>query len=255
MRILWVLAVACFISGCGGGGGDDSSPPGQVPAPNPSAPPPPPPPPVQNVSANGNWGASFVEDGINYTLGMILQDGTVTGLIAALEDTAFLEGSYTVTGNEISGSFQMSTAETGSFSGTVIEGESISLTFNVGGDTTSLRATLQRTYNRPSSLSLVQGTWVQVIGGEAIATVTVSADGAFFGQDIFGCVVTGAVTIINAAYNLYDLGYSVATCAEFNGDYTGYGFVSDAQTGGSNNVFVTLTHSRGTNWGLALYER
>ena len=80
MRILWVLAVACFISGCGGGGGD-SSPPGQVPAPIPSEPPPPP--PVQDVSANGNWRASVIEDGIDYTYGIILQDGALLGLITA----------------------------------------------------------------------------------------------------------------------------------------------------------------------------
>ena len=105
MRILWVLAVACFISGCGGGGGD-SSPPGQVPAPIPSEPPPPP--PVQDVSANGNWRASVIEDGIDYTYGIILQDGALLGLITALEDEdiGLLEGNYTVTGTEISGSFR-----------------------------------------------------------------------------------------------------------------------------------------------------
>ena len=253
MRILWVLAVACFISGCGGGGGD-SSPPGQVPAPIPSEPPPPP--PVQDVSANGNWRASVIEDGIDYTYGIILQDGALLGRITALEDEdiGFLEGSYTVTGTEISGSYRMSTAETGTFSGTVVEGESISLTINSGGETSSLRVNLHPDYNRPSSLSLVQGTWVRVVGGESVSTVTVSADGAFFGQDIFGCVITGAVTIINAAHNLYDLLYSVAACAESNGEYTGYGILSDAPTGGSNNIFVVLTHSRGTNWGLSQYE-
>ena len=253
MRILWVLAVACFISGCGGGGGD-SSPSGQVPAPIPSEPPPPP--PVQDVSANGYWRASVIEDGINYTYGIILQDGALLGLITALEDEdiGFLEGSYTVTGTEISGSYRMSTAETGTFSGTVVEGESISLTINSGGETSSLRVNLHPDYNRPSSLSLVQGTWVQVLAGESVSTVTVSADGAFFGQDIFGCVITGAVTIINAAHNLYDLRYSVAACAESNGEYTGYGILSDAPTGGSNNIFVVLTHSRGTNWGLSQYE-
>ena len=251
MRILWVLAVACFISGCGGGGGD-SSPPGQVPAPIPSEPPP----PVQDVSANGNWRASVIEDGINYTYGIILQDGALLGLITALEDEdiGFLEGSYTVTGTEISGSYRMSTAETGTFSGTVVEGESISLTLNSGGQMSSLRVNLHPDYNRPSSLSLVQGTWVQVLAGESVSTVTVSADGAFFGQDIFGCVITGAVTIINAAHNLYDLLYSVAACAESNGEYTGYGILSDAPTGGSNNIFVVLTHSRGTNWALSQYE-
>ena len=255
MRILWVLAVACFISGCGGGGGDDSSPPGQTPAPNPTAPPTPP--PVQDVSANGYWRASVIEDGINYTYGIILQDGTLLGLITALEDEdiGLLEGSYTVTGTEISGSFRSEcTAETGTFSGTVVEGESISLTLNSGGETSSLRVNLHPDYNRPSSLSLVQGTWVQVLAGESVSTVTVSADGAFFGQDIFGCVITGAVTIINAAHNLYDLLYSVAACAESNGEYTGYGILSDAPTGGSNNIFVVLTHSRGTNWGLSQYE-
>ena len=249
MRILWVLAVACFISGCGGGGGG-SSPPGQVPAPIPSEPPP----PVQDVSANGNWRASVIEDGIDYTYGIILQDGALLGLITALEGIVFLEGSYTVTGTEISGSYRMGTAETGTFSGTVVEGESISLTLNSGGETSSLRVNLHPDYNRPSSLSLVQGTWVQVLAGESVSTVTVSADGAFFGQDIFGCVITGAVTIINAAHNLYDLLYSVASCAESNGEYTGYGILSDAPTGGSNNIFVVLTHSLGTNWGLSQYE-
>ena len=148
----------------------------------------------------------------------------------------------------------MSTAETGTFSGTVVEGESISLTINSGGETSSLRVNLHPDYNRPSSLSLVQGAWVQVLVGESVSTVTVSADGAFFGQDNFGCVITGAVTIINAAHNLYDLLYSVAACAEFNGEYTGYGILSDAPTGGSNNIFVVLTHSRSTNWGLSQYE-
>ena len=211
---------------------------------------------MQDVSANGNWRASVIEDGIDYTYGIILQDGALLGLITALEDEdiVFLEGSYTVTGTDISGSYRMSTAETGTFSGTVVEGESISLTIDSGGETSSLRVNLHPDYNRPSSLSLVQGTWVQVLAGESVSTVTVSADGAFFGQDNFGCVITGAVTIINAAHNLYDLLYSVAACAEFNGEYTGYGILSDAPTGGSNNIFVVLTHSRSTNWGLSQYE-
>ena len=247
MRILWFLAVVCFISGCGGGGGGDSSPPSQVPAPTP--------PPVQDVSADGTWYASVTTDGINYDYSVVLHDGTLLGVEAAdLEDVVFFEGDYTVTGTDISGSFRSSIAETGTFSGTVVEGESVSLTIDSGGEISSLLLTLDPDYNRPSSLSLVQGTWVEVLAGESVSTVTVSADGAFFGQDNFGCVITGAVTIIDAAHNLYALSYSVASCLEFNGEYTGYGFLFDAETGGRNNNLLTLTHSRSTNWGLSQYE-
>ena len=155
MRILWVLAVACFISGCGGGGGD-SSPPGQVPAPIPSEPPPPP--PVQDVSADGTWYASVTTDGINYDYAVILHDGTLLAVVTDLVDAVFFEGDYTVTGTDISGSFRSSIAETGTFSGTVVEGESVSLTIDSGGEISSLPLTLDPDYNRPSSLSLVQGT-------------------------------------------------------------------------------------------------
>ena len=141
MRILWFFAVACFISGCGGGGGGDSPPPSQAPAP------PPPPPPVRDVSANGNWGANVTTDGINYTYGVILHDGTLLGVIADLETVVFLEGSYTVTGTDISGSFGSSITATGTFSGTVIEGESVSLTIDSGGEISSLPLTLHRHYN------------------------------------------------------------------------------------------------------------
>ena len=92
-----------------------------------------------------------------------------------------------------------------------------------------------------------------MLAGESVSTVTVSADGAFFGQDTVGCVITGAVTIIDAAHNLYALSYSAASCLEFNGEYTGYGILSDAETGGRNNIFVALAHSR-THWGLSQYE-
>ena len=209
---------------------------------------------MQDVSADGTWYASVTTDGINYDYGVVLHDGTLLGVEAAdLEDAVYFEGDYTVTGTDISGSFRSSIAETGTFSGTVVEGESVSLTIDSGGEISSLLLTLDPDYNRPSSLSLVQGTWVEVLAGESVSTVTVSADGAFFGQDNFGCVITGAVTIIDAAHNLYALSYSVASCLEFNGEYSGYGALSDAETGGRNNIFVALAHSR-THWGLSQYE-
>jgi len=85
------------------------------------------------------------------------------------------------------------------------------------GDTLTL--SFAALYYRPSSLDRIAGTFTAAGTGTGYS---ISGAGAVFAQDATsGCVINGAVTIIDATYNAYGVSLSYASCsgedAELNG--------------------------------------
>lgn len=149
----------------------------------------------------------------------------------------------TVTAYRIDGGV-FATAE---LSGTVSEQGSITATFRTSYNSTgSISLAFNDIYNRDSSLALTAGVWSYSDGTDSLS-VTVGDDGAFFGQDSDGCVISGRLSILDAAYNLYDVDVQVATCGSLNGSYHGFaGFLDETapndtlQFAVSNSNYVIL---------------
>ena len=213
------------LCGCGGGGSD----PAPAPQPMPTPPPPPPPPPV---SADGIW-AGDLGDGTAFT--GVLHDGTFLG---AVENElglvqAFIEGTYSIDGSTITGSTTRyaDVQIPISFTGTVVEEQSISLTFEVAGASSQVDFLISEDYVRPSSLDMLAGTWVETRLGISLASVAVNADGTFFGQTVIGCTYTGSASVINPDRNLYSIRFDVENCQQRDGQYSGYASLEEDNVG------------------------
>jgi hypothetical protein len=237
MNKVLLLAASFFlfstVAGCGGGssgGGDTSSQP----------------PPVVDERPGGIWfGTVF-----NASLGSSWE---LTGITLDSGESRFIDelgSQYTaninVTGTSFSGSLfavapagstfiNGSPTATGTISGTISERSELSGTYRIStGETGTLSLFYDDTYERTSGLVKTAGTWIDGNGD----TYTVQADGTLFGQDSFGCVYNGRLTIIDAAFNAYRVRIDVANCSGFNGTYTGLGTLSDWQAANDNRLFI-----------------
>ena len=221
------------ISACGGGSSDSG---GSVTQP----------PPAADQDPGGIWfGTVF-----NSTLG---QSWEIIGITLSSGESRYIDSrgtqyisSHTVDGNTFSGtSFAVaalgttfidgSTTTTGSTSGTIVERSRVSATYSVGtGEQGTIELFYDSTYERSSSLAKMSGTWTDPQRN----TFTVEANGSIFGQDGFGCVYTGNVSIIDPLYNVYRLTINVTNCADINGTYTGLGTIGDRVAANDDQLFI-----------------
>ena len=74
---------------------------------------------------------------------------------------------------------------------------------DAGGNENQLSLQYDDVYDRPSSLSSWEGTWVSTDEGVTSDALTVDADGAFFSQRADGCISMGGVSIIDSDRNLW----------------------------------------------------
>lgn len=119
----------------------------------------------------------------------------------------------------------------------MVEKESLQLKLTDGdGEQNLLFMNYGDHFDRPSSLSLWEGTWGITQRGVSVATMTVDADGTLFGQFANGCTLTGHLTLMDADQNLYALQFAMEACDFdfWHGDYSGFAFLDDA-SGGENN--------------------
>lgn len=231
---LTLICSILLLAACGGGGGGGGS--------NVT---------TANASANGYWEGTFTETGLGtFDVSGLLYNGRI---IAISESAgAIYDGSYTVSGGNISGdvtAYQINGGPfaTATISGTVTEQGSISVSFNTSyGSSGTMALSFDSIYNRTSSLSKVTGIWNYTSGTYSL-TITVQNDGAFTGQDTDGCVVSGAIGILDTAHNLYSMNTSIASCGVLNGSYTGFSALLDSitaddtlQVAVSNSNFILL---------------
>lgn len=207
---------------CGGGGGGGET--------------------TTNVSANGLWKGTFTESSVGtFDISGLLYNGRIIAI--SEEAGAIYNGSYTVSGSSISGivtAYQINGGPfaTATFSGTVTEQGSISLSFNTSyGTSGTVSLFFDSIYNRPSSLSLVAGNWNYTRGDYSL-TITVQSDGTYSGQDSEGCVVSGSIGLLDTAHNLYSINTSIASCGARNGSYTGFASLLDNDT-----ILVAVSNS------------
>jgi hypothetical protein len=78
-------------------------------------------------------------------------------------------------------------------------------------------------YSDPSSLAMIAGDYMDPVSGNSI---TIAGSGTLFWNDAkTGCLVEGAVSIIDARYDLYEAQFSFSACQGANADLNGIEFL------------------------------
>lgn len=203
-RCIWsAFSVLTLLSACGGGGGGGST---------------------TNASAEGFW-TGTTSSGYDVQM-VILENGETWGLYT-FGSTLYgaLYGNTTTSGNTVRGSgadfnLQYRTVTPGTYSGSVTEKSSISVT-TTGG--TSFNGMYGNTYDQPASLSAAAGVYTgRALTGTTSAqtvTATLSANGTLSIPATLGCATSGTVTPRSTGKNIFNLSvtFTGSTCALGNG--------------------------------------
>jgi hypothetical protein len=248
-------AAMCFLAalaGCGGGGHSGG---GYAP-------------PVDAVPG-GIWLGTNPRDN-SQVLALVTETGE---FLISFADGVQYDGAFTVSGDYLSdGRFYAEANEnfytetqTGTLTGSIVEGSQLTVSTVLGSNGiaqnwflptvyNNIRFQFQPVYFNPSSLALIQGTYVDDPAAPT-ATLSISGSGAVFGQDSTGCAVAGQVSIIDPRYNLYaiSLNYPVAcspltTPQSIDGvpaapSGVGYAFIDYTQTPNVLFVYIHTTEN------------
>jgi len=112
-------------------------------------------------------------------------------------------------------------------SGTVVEDTSLDLVVDAAGQTSTVSMSYDADYDRASSLATVEAVYTTftVFGNDS--SLDIDAAGVMFGNVQNGCVLTGQVSIIDAAFNAYDVELDISNCGARNGISSGLGLTRD----------------------------
>ncbi len=115
--------------------------------------------------------------------------------------------------------------------GTVTEGTALDFALDAGGGTASVSMAFDTDYNRGSDLATIEAVYTTFdIYGDT-STFMIDASGVISGNSVSGCVLSGQVTIIDSAFNAYDVAFGLANCggafAVLDGSYDGLGLTQD----------------------------
>jgi len=124
--------------------------------------------------------------------------------------------------------------------GTVDETVELVLNVSAAGETLTLVMDYDSTsYDRGSDLATVAGSYAFDLYGDP-ATLDIDGAGVISGTSAASCTFGGQVSIIDAAFNTYDVALDLTGCmggsAGLNGMYNGLGYTADDQ--GTDDVFV-----------------
>jgi hypothetical protein len=174
--------------------------------------------------------------------------------ICAIEDgagdiVASAQGTLVVTnGNQLSGSGSVyavpgsvlgngSTLAALSISGgTVAEVTSLDFTLDAAGGTAAVSMLYDTDYDRGSDLATIEAVYQTLdIYGDT-SSFMIDAAGVITGNSAASCVLSGQVTIIDAAFNAYDVALDLANCGGLNGMYNGLGATADDL--GTDDLFI-----------------
>ena len=125
--------------------------------------------------------------------------------------------------------------------GSISQANTLDLTVEAAGTTSTISTTYDAIYERGSDLATVAAVYTSFdIFGDP-SSFTIDATGAISGQSNTGCVINGQVTIIDAGFNAYDVTLDVASCGGLNGMYDGLGLTQDAVAMDDLFVFAVFT--------------
>jgi hypothetical protein len=244
-------SLAVFVlAGCSGSGGD------AVPDPAPANPPA----PVPDQQLGGLWvgtSTNNIEPGVVSTLIAVSTDDGRVRFIT--DDSVQGKATVSVSESQLTGTMTQFapigfvflnglTVATGTVSGTVSERASFSGDWTLStGEAGDFTLVYDQLHTIGSSLATTAGTWIGFDQfNVAELSITIANDGGIVGQDIFGCIYSGAVSIIDPQFNVYDLAVTISNCGSVDGSYSGLGAYDDSddafrfQIDSSNYVFTDV---------------
>ena len=125
--------------------------------------------------------------------------------------------------------------------GTVTEGTALNFALDAGGGTAAVSMGFDTDYNRGSDLATIAAVYITFdIFGDT-SSFAIDAAGAISGNSSAGCALTGQVTIIDAAFNAYDVALGLANCSGLDGMYNGLGITQDDLGTDDQFTFVVFT--------------
>jgi hypothetical protein len=120
--------------------------------------------------------------------------------------------------------------------GTVAEVTSLDLTLDAAGGTAAVSMLYDTDYDRGSDLATIAAVYSTFdIYGDT-STFIIETSGVISGNSVSGCALSGQVTIIDAAFNAYDVALDLANCGGLNGMYNGLGATDDDL--GTDDLFI-----------------
>ena len=163
-------------------------------------------------------------------------------------------GTYSVNGDQVTGTGNIYAApgETlvdGSTiasltvsAGTVVESNTLNVTINSSGLGIAVTSLFDATYDRGADLATVAATYTMFDIFGDMSSFDIDATGVISGQTATGCVLSGQVSVIDAAANTYavNLVADVATCAALAGDYNGLGSSQDENATDDAFIFAVF---------------
>lgn len=133
-------------------------------------------------------------------------------------------------------------------SGTVSERTTLDLTMTASGLTTTATMTYDEDYEKGSALANVEGNYIpnqSMLFGNELDPYIIDTAGvitaAFTTPGGLNCTVSGQVSIIDEAWNAYDVSMNLTGCGIRDGDYTGLGITRDVA--GTNDRFAVRIFS------------
>jgi len=126
--------------------------------------------------------------------------------------------------------------------GTVAEDTSLALTIANSGLSIAVTSLFDVTYDRGADLATVQATYTttDILGD--MSSFDIDAAGVISGQTVTGCVLSGQVSVIDAAANAYDVNLvaDAATCGALGGIYDGLGASQDETVTDDTFIFTVF---------------
>lgn len=221
---------------------------------------------------NSTGGGDVVIDDL--TFGYLAEDGTIDCVVtedgeyactlrnaAANRLLGGVEGTLSVSGTQDVSGTGRRYAVLGTFlpngtrgadltvsSGMVTERTTLDLTMTASGLTTTATMTYDADYEKGSALENVEGNYIpnqSMLFGNQLDPYIIDTAGvvtaAFTTPDGLNCTVSGQVSIIDAAWNVYDVSMDLFDCGIRDGDYTGLGITRDVN--GTNDRFAVRIFS------------
>ena len=228
-RNLFLLAAAILGTACGG----SSS------APAPVSPLPDPPPPASQAPG-GLWYGTLTNDMNLVTeefIALTTDDGRMR-LISVDSDVQF-HGPVAVTGNTLGGTVRAfadagvnwldgnHVVDTG-IAATVAQRDSLAGSWqNSSGEAGSFEFFYDALHEKDSDTALLDGVWTAYDDfGNPVLTFTIDANGGFTGQNLLGCTSIGQLSVVDAAFNVYEIQSEISNCP-LAGSYSGLAFLAD----------------------------
>lgn len=138
--------------------------------------------------------------------------------------------------------------------GTVAEGNSLDVTVDSAGVSITVTSVFDASYDRGADLATVAAMYPTFDIFGDMSSFDIDATGVISGQSATGCVLSGQVSVIDAAANAYDVNLvaDAATCGALGGNYDGLGSSQDQAAMDDSFIFAVFVDGQLMIAGLAV---